>query len=252
MVDKVKKVSNPLTIVAIFAGLAEVASTVALGLINEEIQLIFIWFVMVFPVLLVVIFFLTLNLNPKVLYSPSDFKDEDNFLQTLAGSYTLKKQFDEMNNIITESKAEIISLAKEATKKPSEQNTEISTPTNGESSVSGVIEVSKKEDPSKSVESLINEKFSPIEEKIKDFKISTELLTMDNINSNTSSLQLQIINLLISRGALDAVTISNVLSITVKRALESLEKLRRRGLIDVNYYDDEKKYYVKMNSWTAS
>lgn len=57
MVDKIKKVSNPLTIIAIFAGLAEIAATVALGLIDPEIQRIFIWFVMLFPALLVISFF---------------------------------------------------------------------------------------------------------------------------------------------------------------------------------------------------
>jgi multidrug transporter EmrE-like cation transporter len=45
LVDKIQKVSNPLTIIAIFAGIAEVAATVALGLIEPEIQKKFIWFV---------------------------------------------------------------------------------------------------------------------------------------------------------------------------------------------------------------
>lgn len=66
MVDKIKRVSNPLTIIAIFAGLAEVAATIALGLIDQSIQRIFIWFVMLFPMLLVVSFllFCGLSLNP--------------------------------------------------------------------------------------------------------------------------------------------------------------------------------------------
>ncbi|MFF2015018.1 hypothetical protein [Paenibacillus sp. NPDC058177] len=80
MVDKVKKVSNPLTIIAIFAGLAEVSSTVALGLLEPSLQKIFIWFVMVFPSVLVVLFFLILCFRSDALYAPSDFKDEKNFL----------------------------------------------------------------------------------------------------------------------------------------------------------------------------
>lgn len=83
MVDKIKKVSNPLTIIAIFAGLAEVAATVALGLIDSSIQIIFIWFVMLFPVLLVVSFFLVLWFKPKNLYAPSDYIDENNFMRNM-------------------------------------------------------------------------------------------------------------------------------------------------------------------------
>jgi len=37
---------------------------------------------MLFPVLLVILFFATLNKNPRVLYGPGDFKDERNFLAT--------------------------------------------------------------------------------------------------------------------------------------------------------------------------
>jgi hypothetical protein len=36
---------------------------------------------MAFPTLLILLFFITLNFNYKVLYAPSDFKDEDNFLK---------------------------------------------------------------------------------------------------------------------------------------------------------------------------
>lgn len=86
MIGNIKTVSNPLTIIAIFAALAEVAGTVALATLGAELQALFIWFVMGFPILLVVAFFLTLNFNPKVLYAPSDFKDEENFLGLLAGS----------------------------------------------------------------------------------------------------------------------------------------------------------------------
>lgn len=91
MIEKITKINNPLTIIAIFAGLAEVAGTIALGFLNGETQQIFIWFVMLFPAVLVALFFLTLNFNAKVLYAPSDFKDEKNFLNMLGVSKNLER-----------------------------------------------------------------------------------------------------------------------------------------------------------------
>jgi hypothetical protein len=58
--EKIKTVNNPLTIIAIFAGLAEIAGTTVLALVDKEIQHVFVWFVMVFPALLVILFFGTL------------------------------------------------------------------------------------------------------------------------------------------------------------------------------------------------
>ena len=83
MFEKIQKISNPLTIIAIFAGIAEVVSTGALINVNVEVQMILVWFVMLFPVFLAILFFLTLNFNPQVLYAPSDFQNEENYLNTL-------------------------------------------------------------------------------------------------------------------------------------------------------------------------
>lgn len=81
MIEKVTKISNPLTIIAIFAALAEVASSAVLVSLPKEVQITFVWFVMAFPMVLVVAFFVTLNMNPRALYAPSDFKNEDNFIK---------------------------------------------------------------------------------------------------------------------------------------------------------------------------
>ena len=80
MLDKIGPVKNPLTIIAIFAGISEVCGGIVLPFIQQENQLIFIYFLMYFPTLLILLFFLTLNFNHKVLYSPSDYRDEDNFI----------------------------------------------------------------------------------------------------------------------------------------------------------------------------
>ncbi len=76
-----KKISNPLTMIGIFAGIAEVAGTTVLPFVTGELQNIFIWYVMLFPVLLVVLFFITLIFKNDALYAPCDFKDEDHFMK---------------------------------------------------------------------------------------------------------------------------------------------------------------------------
>lgn len=83
MIEKIKGINNPLTIIAIFAALAEISATVSVGFIDKNLQPIFIWFLMGFPSLLVILFFITLNFNTKVMYSPSDYKDEKYFVKAL-------------------------------------------------------------------------------------------------------------------------------------------------------------------------
>jgi DNA-binding CsgD family transcriptional regulator len=77
------KISNPLTVVAIFAGLAEAFATYALVNLPSEIQQLFVYFVMAFPMLIVLLFFAVLNWNHTVLYAPSDFGDESMYLESL-------------------------------------------------------------------------------------------------------------------------------------------------------------------------
>lgn len=92
MIERMRKISNPLTIIAIFAALAEIAGTMALATVASHLQSVFLWFVMLFPCLLVILFFATLNFNPKVLYAPSDFRDEKHFLYTLSGGLSSEAQ----------------------------------------------------------------------------------------------------------------------------------------------------------------
>ncbi|MGO0789213.1 hypothetical protein ACTOWA_05030 [Herbaspirillum seropedicae] len=73
-------IKNPLTIIAIFAGIAEISGTLVLPHIAPDNQRLYIYFLISFPSVLVALFFLTLNLNHRVLYAPSDFQDEDHFM----------------------------------------------------------------------------------------------------------------------------------------------------------------------------
>lgn len=78
-------IKNPLTIIAIFAGIVEVGSTTVLPFLEPNVQLIYVWFLMVFPTALVVAFFVTLNFNHGVLYAPSDYQSDESF-ERMAGS----------------------------------------------------------------------------------------------------------------------------------------------------------------------
>lgn len=79
MSEKIGHVKNPLSIIAIFSGIAELTGTVVLPLIEPDVQYIYVWFLMGFPVLLVCLFFATLNWNHVVLYAPSDYADQKDF-----------------------------------------------------------------------------------------------------------------------------------------------------------------------------
>ncbi|MUH96462.1 hypothetical protein GNP63_07855 [Aliivibrio fischeri] len=96
MQSKIGIVKNPLSVIAIFAGIAEISGTMVLPHISPGNQEIFIWFLMTFPFSLVILFFITLNWNYKVLYAPSDFKDEEHFVRlTKATPTDLLNKFNE-------------------------------------------------------------------------------------------------------------------------------------------------------------
>jgi len=105
MIESIKGVRNPLTIIAIFAGLAEISGTGILPFITDVNQATYIWFLMIFPIVLVVLFFLTLNFNPKVLYSPSDFRDEANYMKIFEPSSAAQKLIKIQEEVLEESEA---------------------------------------------------------------------------------------------------------------------------------------------------
>jgi hypothetical protein len=69
-------IRNPLTLLAVFSGLAEVAASIALTHLPLSIQQIYVWFVMAFPLCLVVPFFWFLWFRPENLYAPGDFRQD--------------------------------------------------------------------------------------------------------------------------------------------------------------------------------
>ena len=78
---KPETIKNPLTLIAIFAGLSDVAMTSVLPFLQSENESIFMWFVMFYTSLLAGIFFYILIWKREALYAPSDFKDDATWLE---------------------------------------------------------------------------------------------------------------------------------------------------------------------------
>lgn len=105
MVEKIGHIKNPLTVIAIFAAISEISGTTVLPFIEADNQSIYIWFLMFFPIFLVGIFFLTLNFNHRVLYAPSDYKDEKNFVNPY-GKASPEEQGNKLREEVEEIEAE--------------------------------------------------------------------------------------------------------------------------------------------------
>jgi hypothetical protein len=74
-----KAVSNPLTLIALFCSVTETGGTVVLPFLSAQNQGTYMWFLIWFPLLLVVLFFSTLLFRHHVLYAPGDFRDDESF-----------------------------------------------------------------------------------------------------------------------------------------------------------------------------
>jgi hypothetical protein len=94
-------IKNPLTIIAIFSGISEISGTAILPFLEEKNQETFLWFLMLFPFFLVLLFFTTLNWNYKVLYAPSDFADENHFINLL-GKASVNETYDKIKDELIE------------------------------------------------------------------------------------------------------------------------------------------------------
>lgn len=79
---------NPLGIIATFATLSEAFGTVVLKFLPYNIQIIFVWFVMIFPIILVISFFILLYKRPIHFYSPDYYTDDEHFLRAINAYYS--------------------------------------------------------------------------------------------------------------------------------------------------------------------
>jgi hypothetical protein len=91
MAANAKRVDNPLTLIAYFAGISESITLAVLPILAStgvSLPTGLIWFCTLFPVFIAILFFGTLNFNHLVLYAPSDFEDQSHFLAILHGQYS--------------------------------------------------------------------------------------------------------------------------------------------------------------------
>ena len=84
--EAIGRVKNPLTMVAVFAAISEVAMAFVITKLTDKLQEIFIWFVMGFPTVLVFIFFFVLYRKPAVFFSPGDYKSEELYVSSISVS----------------------------------------------------------------------------------------------------------------------------------------------------------------------
>lgn len=82
MIKVRKKITNPMTIIAIFAFISESSAAISLPFLDNNEREVYVWFLISFPFYLLLLFFLTLNFNYRSLYAPSDFEKDDSFLKT--------------------------------------------------------------------------------------------------------------------------------------------------------------------------
>lgn len=79
-----RKITNPMTIIALFATLSEASAAISLPFLDDEEREIYIWFLISFPFYLLLLFFATLNFNYRSLYAPSDFEKGKHFIKVMS------------------------------------------------------------------------------------------------------------------------------------------------------------------------
>ncbi|MET3454726.1 hypothetical protein ABIC88_001285 [Pseudomonas kilonensis] len=78
-----KTITNPMTLIAIFATLSETSAAISLPFLDDQDREYYLWFLISFPFYLLLLFFITLNFNYRSLYSPSDFRKSKHFIKTM-------------------------------------------------------------------------------------------------------------------------------------------------------------------------
>lgn len=114
--DKVKGLArNPIGIIALFISLiygiaCYVLSSSIDNLCGQQERLPLIWFIIIFPVLILIVFTFLVVYHHKKLYAPADFKDEKNFVFTFSQDVPteLKKINLKLNSLNDEKDSEKI------------------------------------------------------------------------------------------------------------------------------------------------
>ena len=102
---------NPLGIIALFVSMIYgfsclVLSTSITNLEYAYERLPLIWFVIIFPIIILAAFIYLVIFHHEKLYSPSDFRDDDSFIQTIDENKRIKRIQDEVESLETSPKSE--------------------------------------------------------------------------------------------------------------------------------------------------
>lgn len=73
-------IRNPMTVIALFVGLTEVAFGVAFSEFPQSLQVPLVWLMVLFPVICALGFFAVLFSRPHHFYSPTDFRSDESYL----------------------------------------------------------------------------------------------------------------------------------------------------------------------------
>lgn len=78
-------VRNPLSVIALFVLLVEAIATVTLIQVQDEMQIALplVWFIVLFPTMIALLFFSTLWWRHQFLYAPTEYRSDESFLTAM-------------------------------------------------------------------------------------------------------------------------------------------------------------------------
>lgn len=85
-------IRNPMTVIALFVGLTEIAFGLAFSKAPENLQTPIVWFLVIFPSLCALCFFLVLFFRPENFYGPHDYRSDKGYLEALSKVTPYQKQ----------------------------------------------------------------------------------------------------------------------------------------------------------------
>lgn len=97
---------NPLGIIALFISMIYgfaclVLSTSLTNLHSENERLPLLWFIILFPLIILVAFIYLVVYHHEKLYAPSDFRDDGSFIETMNGKRIKEKQEEEVDVLVS-------------------------------------------------------------------------------------------------------------------------------------------------------
>ena len=220
MLDKIRNIKNPLTVIAIFAALTEVGGTVVLPFLSDENQSTFMWFLISFPSALLILFFATLNFNPTVLYAPSDFQNEENFLNVLRNRKNLEVSFSRLNEDLGNSTDKIL-----------------------ETIISRLGQ--EAETQRQSLRQLIDNHIEELKSSVERTEESANVVSLEALPR--SELQARIVSYLFSeKEPVTLVAISTAMSMNENAVGRAVTKLAARDVLTILNTDDGAKYQLNI------